>query len=132
MRWKLLVIVSLVTTLIAFCTWELSISLLFGSIRPIHSESRLLPATFAIPIIISLLGGLFVYRHTARRRKTQALIGVLLSLILTGGIYLGAARLFPRRLSISKAFAAITHRHSFGPNPISFCRGLSASITKRT
>ena len=37
---------------------------------------------YLIPLTIALLGGVFVYRHTARRRKLQAVITGTLVLLL--------------------------------------------------
>ena len=39
--------------------------------------------TFVPPIMAAVLVGLFVYRHTARRRKLQAVLTFLLALLLS-------------------------------------------------
>ena len=82
MRWKLLVIASL-TAAIAGAAGSLS---LFDALPRLVKIPLKFSAKLAIielyPLVTSTLAGIFVYRHTARRRKTQLLIAVLLSLFL--------------------------------------------------
>jgi len=33
-----------------------------------------LPFSYAVPLLLALIGGFFVYRHTSRKRKTQAVL----------------------------------------------------------
>jgi hypothetical protein len=40
-------------------------------------------ALYVIPLVFITLAAVFVYRHTARRRKLQVLVCVLLSITLT-------------------------------------------------
>jgi hypothetical protein len=44
-------------------------------------RTRPIPLLAVIP---ALIGAFFVYRHTARRRKTQAFITIVLTLALSG------------------------------------------------
>lgn len=84
MRWKLLVLVSIVGALIATATWFLLIFLFFnGSSSILPLNGALWPLSLIIPLILGMSGGFFVYRHTSRRRKTQAAITVLAVLTLT-------------------------------------------------
>ena len=55
----------------------------FSSLRPITSPGLLVLATFLLPALTILLAAIFVYRHTARRRKLQAALTVIISLVLT-------------------------------------------------
>ena len=43
----------------------------------------LLLGVLAIPLLLTTLGSVFVYRHTARRRKLQAALTALFALVLT-------------------------------------------------
>ena len=101
MRWKLLFIVCLAGGIIAFLLWEIAILFVFAPRGPVApSHRQILIATFLIPLIVAAFSGLFVYRHTARRRKTQATLSVLLTLLLTAAIYFAGSNLFPQRLRL--------------------------------
>jgi integral membrane sensor domain MASE1 len=49
----------------------------------------------AVPVASSLFVGVFVYRHTARRRKLQVAITVLLSFLLAWSLIILLALRFP-------------------------------------
>ena len=66
------------------------------------------------------LAAIFVYRHTAFRRKAQAAMTVLLVLVL--GILATYHSL--------GCFVLLHLPDLRTPNPISFCTGFKASITK--
>ena len=101
MRWKLLVLVSLVAALVACGIWSLLMTIMFGySNRLIQPHYWLLLAIAAVPPLMSGVGGFFIYRHTARRRKTQAMLTVLLTLLLSIAACLAATRLFPNAITI--------------------------------
>lgn len=82
-RWKLLIITSLSAALIgaggdlALAYWLQSRS------NPSSAGGAFVAGIILIPLIFVTLAGIFVYRHTARRRKLQAAATVLLSIILT-------------------------------------------------
>ena len=82
-RWKLLIITSLCAALIgaggdlALAYWLQSRS------HPLPTLPTFITWGIIIPLILVTLAGIFVYRHTARRRKLQATATVLLSIILT-------------------------------------------------
>jgi Na+/proline symporter len=80
MRWKLIIIAALVTTIIGaglpFIIYNLLVSTdNFKSYFP-------LMFLFIIPIFTIVFSSIFVYRHTARRRSLQAMATALLSCIL--------------------------------------------------
>jgi hypothetical protein len=78
MRWKLLVLVSLVAALIASASWFLLIILFFnGSASVVPLDGGFWPLSLVVPFLLAIFGGFFVYRHTSRKRKTQAAITVL-------------------------------------------------------
>ncbi len=94
MRWKLLIITSLVAALINA-----------GGMRTLADWSQgeattqsavVSPGTLiglAIIALVTTLASIFVYRHTARRRKLQAALTALFALVLTLAA-LFASRLF--------------------------------------
>ena len=102
MRWKLLVLVSTGSALVAFCVWEVIIHVIFGSIRPVPRRDLLLLVSACISLVFAAFSAFFVYRHTARRRKTQAVISLALTGILVAGIYLAGSRLFPQAIAIPR------------------------------
>jgi len=104
MRWKLLIIVSFTVALAAFCIWEVTIHLIFG-VRPVQRHDWLLLLSALLPLILAALAAIFVYRHTSRRRKTQAAITALLTLILAVGIYIVGSGLSSRTISIPRPCA---------------------------
>jgi hypothetical protein len=96
-RWKLLIITSLVAALIntggmrALAYWMVDNSECFPTPGPAAIFSVL-----AVPILFITLACIFVYRHTARRRKLQVALTALFALFLTGLLLLTTARLLPR------------------------------------
>ncbi len=100
MRWKLLVLVSFVAALVACGVWSLLIMIIFGSARPIQPHDWLLLASATVPLAMAGFAGFFIYRHTARRRKTQAVLTVLLTVLLAIAACLSATRLFPDTITI--------------------------------
>ncbi len=102
MRWKLLVLVSVAAALVAFGFWSVVIALIFGSVRPVQRHDGLLVVSTFVPLAFAALAGMFVYRHTARRRKTQAVFAVLLTLIFAAGTYFTGSRFFPNLIGIPR------------------------------
>lgn len=102
MRWKLLVLTSLSAALIAFGLWSAVAIGLYGSARVMaQSDARLLASAIA-PIVMAAAASVFVYRHTARRRKLQAVLCAILTLFLTVDAYVGASAFFHARFYIPK------------------------------
>ena len=102
MRWKLLIIASLAAAFIGCGLWSALAIGVFGSARSLARNDWLLFFSVIIPLAIAVYSGVFVYRHTARRRKTQAILTVVVSLVLTLGAYLIASQVFPSRLVIPR------------------------------
>jgi hypothetical protein len=82
LRWKLLLPTSLAAALVGA-------GVSYGLAYLLYRFRRPYPATLTVLTIVELtclaLGAgasVFVYRHTARRRKLQALLALLLSLLL--------------------------------------------------
>jgi hypothetical protein len=59
----------------------------FSSLKPISAPGLLVLSTFLLPAVATLLATIFVYRHTARRRKLQAALTVIISLVLTLALF---------------------------------------------
>jgi len=104
MRWKLLVTASLAAALLAFGLWSALAIGAFGTARELARHDWLLLAGAIVPLAIAVYAGVFVYRHTARRRKTQAVVTVIVALFLTVGIYFVASLLFPNMFSIPRTY----------------------------
>jgi len=104
MRWRLLLITSAVAALLGCGLWSAATIVFFGSARELARHDWLLPASIALPILFQVIAAVFVYRHTARRRKTHAVITVLLSLLLTPLAYLAVRSLLPDRLHIPRTY----------------------------
>jgi uncharacterized membrane protein len=83
MRLKLVFISSVVAaTFGTGCAIAIILSV-FSSLEPIRAPGLLVLAIFLLPAGSVLLASIFVYRHTARRRKLQAALTVIVSLVLT-------------------------------------------------
>jgi hypothetical protein len=82
MRLKLVLIASLLASVFGAGASIAIILGVFASLRPILSPGLLVLATFLLPLLTSLLAAIFVYRHTARRRKLQAFLTAILSILL--------------------------------------------------
>jgi len=84
MRWKLVVLVSIVAALVASLCWFGLMILFFNgsaAILPVNYEWW--PLSLVLPLLLAGFGGFFIYRHTSRRRKTQAAMTFLAVLVLT-------------------------------------------------
>src|ERR1051326_1077166 len=104
MRWRLLVITSFVASAVNCALWSSFAIVLFGSAKDLASHGSLFWISVAVLAALILFAGFFTYRHTARRRKTQAIITAILAFVLTIGLYFAASQLFPRRLSIPRSY----------------------------
>ncbi|MCP9492979.1 MAG: hypothetical protein MSG64_00840 [Pyrinomonadaceae bacterium MAG19_C2-C3] len=86
MRWRLLIITVLLASLAATVLW---LAILFGVHGINGSALRVQPLTlwFIIgglsAVAVACYSGLFVYRHTARHRRMQALLSIVISLTMT-------------------------------------------------
>lgn len=58
----------------------------------------LVASTLLVPIATIIFAAIFVYRHTARRRKLQALLTTLIATLLTLGLFIVASVLTSRRV----------------------------------
>ena len=90
MRLKLILIASLLAALVG-CGASIAIVLgLTASLKPLHSPGLLVLATFVLPAGTIAWATVFVYRHTARRRKLQAVTTASLGLLLSLATFIAA------------------------------------------
>jgi hypothetical protein len=95
MRWKLLVMTSVVASLVGGALWSALVAVLFGPAAVLARRDWLLPLSLVVPLGIAAFAGYFVYRHTSRRRKTQAVITVIGALFLSALIHFAIAHSWP-------------------------------------
>jgi glucose-6-phosphate-specific signal transduction histidine kinase len=88
MRLKLVFICSIVSATVGAGFAIAIILWVFSTLRPISAPGSLVLATFVLPALAILFAAIFVYRHTARRRKLQAALTVIISLVLTIAFFL--------------------------------------------
>ena len=83
MRWKLILIASLLATLTGTGVTLGVVFGLLGSHISLATSGWLVIATLIIPVLAITVASIFVYRHTARRRRLQAMLTALLAGSLT-------------------------------------------------
>ncbi len=97
MRLKLVFISSLVAAIVGAGSAIAIILSVFSSLKPISAPGLLVLSTFLLPALTVLLATIFVYRHTARRRKLQAALTTIIALLLTISIFVLASIYTARR-----------------------------------
>ena len=83
MRLKLVLISSLLAAVAGAGSAIAIIVSVFSSLQAIATPGLLVVSTYLLPILTTLLASIFVYRHTARRRKLQAILTATIASILT-------------------------------------------------
>lgn len=96
MRLKLVLIASFASAILGSGASIAIILGKFSSLKGLSSPDVLVASTFILPIGAVVLAAVFVYRHTARRRKTQALLTGILAACLSLGIFILASLLTSR------------------------------------
>jgi uncharacterized membrane protein len=87
MRLKLIIIASLLAALVGSGSSIAIVIGVFSSLKPLNTPGLLVVSTFLLPLGAIVWATVFVYRHTARRRKLQAFLTALLGLILAFGAF---------------------------------------------
>jgi len=67
------------------------------SLQALSSPGLLVASTFLLPIAAIIFASIFVYRHTARRRRLQAFLTVVLATLLTLALFIVASIVSARR-----------------------------------
>ena len=83
MRLKLVLISSLLAAIVGAGSAIAIIVSVFSTLHAIATPGLLVVSTYLLPILTTLLASIFVYRHTARRRKLQAILTATIAAILT-------------------------------------------------
>lgn len=83
MRLKLVIIASLLAAILGSGATIAVVLALFSTLRPLSTPDLVVLATLVPPVATCLAASFFVYRHTARRRKLQALLTATLSIVLS-------------------------------------------------
>lgn len=96
MRLKLVLIVSILSAVVGAGVSIAVVLFVFASLEPLNKPGLLVLTTFLLPAGAIAWGTIFVYRHTARRRRLQAVLTALLSLLLTLGAFTAAVLLTSR------------------------------------
>jgi apolipoprotein N-acyltransferase len=91
MRLKLVFVSSLIAAVIGAGGAIAIILFVFSSLTPLMKPGAVVFSTFLLPVVATLIASIFVYRHTARRRKLQAALTALVTLFLAVAIFLGAS-----------------------------------------
>lgn len=113
MRLKLVIAASALAALAGAGSCIAIVQLVFASLKPVAKPGLLVGGTFLLPAVAITMASIFVYRHTARRRKLQAfltaLIATTLSLCLFVGAYFLTARQFPKE-PVTPAGPRVAHQ----------------------
>ncbi|HZE69203.1 MAG TPA: hypothetical protein VE135_06705 [Pyrinomonadaceae bacterium] len=106
MRLKLVITISLLAALIGAGASIAIILFGFSSFTSLRHPGPLGLTSLLLPIATVLLASVFVYRHTARRRKLQALLTAILATFLSLCLFLLASVLTARYKSIQPPLPA--------------------------
>ncbi|HKR22670.1 MAG TPA: hypothetical protein VJS17_08755 [Pyrinomonadaceae bacterium] len=90
MRLKLVIAASLLAAVVGAGS---CIALVLGvfSVKVLSSPGLLAASTLLLPVLTIVFASIFVYRHTARRRKLQAFLTALLAILLTLSLFVLAS-----------------------------------------
>jgi hypothetical protein len=107
MRLKLVSLASFIAAVIGTGSCVGIVLTLFSPQKPAPYPGVLMASTLLLPIAAISFASIFVYRHTARRRKLQAFLTAIVATLLTLSLLLLASILSGRRFNES--------RHPVGP-----------------
>jgi lysylphosphatidylglycerol synthetase-like protein (DUF2156 family) len=96
MRLKLVLIASFISAVVGSGASIAIIMGKFSSLKGLAAPDILVASTFILPIATVVAAVVFVYRHTARRRKTQAILTAVLGVFLSLAILILASVLTSR------------------------------------
>ena len=95
MRLKLVLAASVLAAIVGA---GICIALVLGvfSVKVLSNPGLLVTSTLVLPIASIAFASIFVYRHTARRRKLQAFLTAIIAIILTLTFLIAASMLTGR------------------------------------
>lgn len=90
MRLKLVIAASVLAAVVGA---GICIALVLGvfSVKALSNPGLLVTSTLVLPIASIAFASIFVYRHTARRRKLQAFLTAIIAIILTLTFFIAAS-----------------------------------------
>ena len=108
MRLKLVVLVSLLAAVVGAGS---CIALVLGvfSVKALSNPGLLVTSTFLLPLAAIIFAAIFVYRHTARRRRLQAFLTLILATLITLAFLAVALALTARRNRVEPPAPNGTH-----------------------
>jgi predicted anti-sigma-YlaC factor YlaD len=83
MRLKLVFISSLVAAIVGAGSVVAIVLSVSSSLKPLTAPGLLVVLTYLLPLAATAVASIFVYRHSARRRKLQAALTAIITLLLT-------------------------------------------------
>jgi amino acid transporter len=102
MRLKLVLISALIAAVAGAGSAIAIILSVFSSLKPIITPGLLVVSTYLLPLLATLLASIFVYRHTARRRRLQAVLTAIIALVLIILLFVLASIVTARREPIQQ------------------------------
>jgi hypothetical protein len=95
MRLRLVIAASLIAAIVGAGS---CVALVLGvfSVKALSSPGLLVASTLLLPVATIIFASIFVYRHTARRRRLQAFLTAILATMLTLGFFVCASILSAR------------------------------------
>lgn len=100
MRLKLVLITSAIAAIVGAGSSIALVLALFSSLNSLLTPGLLIASTFLLPVAAIIFAAIFVYRHTAKRRKVQAVLTATLATLLTLAIFILASIVNARRNNI--------------------------------
>ena len=96
MRLKLVIAASLLAAIVGAGS---CIALVLGVFAKngLSNPGLLVISTLLLPIVTITFASIFVYRHTARRRRLQAILTALLAILITLALFIAASIFTARR-----------------------------------
>jgi phosphoglycerol transferase MdoB-like AlkP superfamily enzyme len=91
MRLKLVFISALIAAIVGAGSAIAIILAVFSSLKPVTAPGLFVLSIYLLPMGATLLATIFVYRHTAKRRRLQAALTTIISLLLTIAIFVLAS-----------------------------------------
>ena len=91
MRLKLVMIASLVAALLGSGVAIFLVLLMFSTPSSMATGGPVVFALYLLPVLTTFLAAMFVYRHTARRRRLQAALTTIISLLFSLALFFVAS-----------------------------------------